>query len=186
MAISQTPQYKSMEVFSLQSIFNSVNEFSTNLGFAQKSNPGLLPTNSSPIPRANESKGYPVISVHWFCAEFPSLERHSKCVLLCGEAWFYMKKNSCHNLGKAAHSKLGQSQQNGNLTIYKIQNKRMEASSLQSIFNSVNKHENQCGLAWKATLAFFPPSPLLYLGQNSQYFEKCFLWSVFFHGVSMV
>ena len=51
-----------------------------------------------------------------WCREFPLLERHFKCVLLCGEAWFGMKMPSIHNWGKAEHRELGQSLTEGNLT----------------------------------------------------------------------
>ena len=50
------------------------------------------------------------------CREIPSLERHSKHVLFCGEVWFCMKMPSFNKWVTAEHSWFLQPGQNGHLT----------------------------------------------------------------------
>lgn len=113
MSFSQTQQNKSLEASSFQSIFNSVKEHlhCPNEGLLGKATLAFIPDRtllylgqmSQCAAKCSLYTGWP--------RKFPLLERHSKGILLCVEAWFCMKIPSCHNYSKAAHSKLGQSEQ---------------------------------------------------------------------------
>lgn len=65
MEISQPPQNKSMEAFSLQRIFNSGIKHQSQSRFSLECNQCLLPTWGSPIYRANEPMCSKKISEHW-------------------------------------------------------------------------------------------------------------------------
>ena len=131
MAISQTPEtrvwtFPHFKVYSTQ-----WTKTSTNVGFLGKASLAFFPPKPflylGKMSKVLPSDLCPLV----LCKEFPSLERHSKCVLHCREAWFVMKMSSCHNLQKAAHQELVQSGRNGNLTNDK---KQESAKSLVANF----------------------------------------------------
>lgn len=64
-------------------------------------------------------------------------------------------------------------------------NKSWGSFSLQSIFSSVMNTSPSVSLLRKATLAFFPNRPLIYLGQMSLWATKCFVCTGSFLEVSL-
>ena len=66
----------------------------------------------------------------------------------------------------------------------KHHSKSLEASWLQKIFNSMNRHQPQCWLR-KAALAYFQMRPLLQLQEQLQCAASCSLSSDSLHGVAI-
>ena len=117
------------------------------------------------------------------CTVSPSLERHSKPDLLWCEAWLAMQNTSFQYLDKSAQCQVLELGQNGHLT--HSRNQSLEASWWKCILNSVNEHQLQCVMFRKATLAYFPPSLLLYIGQITQRAASCSLSNSLVPGVSI-
>ena len=88
------------------------------------------------------------------CKRFLLLENHSKCVLLCTEAWFGLIIPSFQKQKRATDSELGPSAPDINLQ--NPQNKHLEAVSWQCIFYSGMEHQPQCGFALESNLTLFP------------------------------